>query len=90
MLDRLLGVMRGADALVEADGRLQLSACKLGVIDDVVVRQRLLDHHQVEIVELLQTRRVGQRVGGIGVGHQLDRGEALAHLAAPRRRPSPA
>ena len=24
---------------------------------------------------------VGQRVGGVGVGHQLDRGETLAHLA---------
>ena len=54
--DRLLGVMRGADAFVQADGRLQLRL-QLGVIDDVVVRQRLLDHHQVELVELLQDGR---------------------------------
>ena len=47
-------------------------ACRLRVIDDVVVRQRLLDHHQVELVQLLQTVGVGQRVGGVGVGHQPD------------------
>ena len=49
--DGLLGVVRGADALVQADGRLELGLQR-GVVDDVVVRQRLLDHHQVEIVEL--------------------------------------
>ena len=43
--------------------------------------QRLLDHHQVEIVELLRGARYRQRVGGVGVGHQLDGGKALAHLA---------
>ena len=63
----------------------QIGVCELrlqrGVIDDVVVRQRLLDHHQVEVVELLQMVGVGQRVGGVGVGHQLDGGKALAHLA---------
>ena len=34
----------------------QMGVCELrlqrGVIDDVVVSQRLLDHHQVEIVQL--------------------------------------
>ena len=54
---------------------------QLGVVDDLVVRQRLLDHHQVEFVQTFQTRRVGQRVGGVGVGHQQDVGKALAHLA---------
>ena len=56
-------------------------ACNCGVVDDVVVRQRLLDHHQVKIVELAQMVGIGQRVGGVGVGHQLDGGKALAHLA---------
>ena len=89
MRDGLLGMMRRANAFVQADGRLQLRL-QLGVIDDVVVAERLLDHHQVELVELFQPRRIGQRVGGVGVGHQLDVGKALAHFAAPRPRPSPA
>ena len=50
------------------------------MIDDVVVRQRLFDHHEVEAVELLETAGVGQGVGGIGVGHQLDGGKSLANL----------
>src|ERR1019366_3304899 len=52
-LDGLLGVARGANALVEADGGLELRL-ERGVIDDVVVIQRLLDHHQVKIVQLAQ------------------------------------
>ena len=55
-------------------------ACSVGVVDDVVVAERLLDHHQVELVEPAQVVGIGQRVGGVGVGHQLDGGEALAHL----------
>jgi hypothetical protein len=39
----------------------QIGVCQLGlqlrVVDDVVVRQRLLDHHQVEIVELFADGR---------------------------------
>ena len=71
----------------------QMGVCslrlQLGVVDDVVVGQRLLDHHQVEIVQLAQVIGVGQGVGGIGVHHQLDGGKMLAHLAHARRRPSP-
>ena len=52
-----------------------------GVIDDVVVIQRLLDHHQVKIVQLAQVLGVGQGVRGVGVHHQLDGGEAFAHAA---------
>ena len=63
----------------------QIGVCErclqLRVIDDVVVRQRLLDHHQVELVQLLQMVDVGERVGRVGVGHQLDVRETLAHLA---------
>jgi hypothetical protein len=51
--DRLLGVVRGANAFIETDRRFKLRL-QHGVVDDVVVRQRLLDHHQVELVELLQ------------------------------------
>ena len=73
--------------LVQADGRVQLGL-QHRVIDDVVVGQRLLDHHQVKLVELLEARRVGQRVGRVGVGHQLDAREAAADFAESLRRPS--
>src|ERR1035437_8062059 len=79
-LDGLLGVARGANALVEADGGLELRL-ERGVIDDVVVNQRLLDHHEVKIVQFAQVLGVGEGVGGVGVGHQLDRGETFAHAA---------
>ena len=72
--------MRRADALVQADGRLQFPL-QLGVVDDVVVGQRLLDHHEIKIVEPLEMIGVLQRVGRIGIRHQLDGREPLAHLA---------
>ena len=52
---------------------------QLGVVDDVVVAQRLLDHHQVEFVQLAQVGGIGQGVRRIGIRHQLDAGKALAH-----------
>ena len=36
-------------------------ALELGVIDDVIVSERLLDHHQVEVVELLQERSISRK-----------------------------
>ena len=77
--DRLLGMMGRADAFIETDGRIE-PGLQRGVVDNLIVRQRLLDHHEIKTVELLEPVRIGQRVGGIGVGHQLDRREALAHF----------
>ena len=54
---------------------------QLGVIDDVVVAERLLDHHQVELVQPSQMVDVGERVGGVCVRHQLDLRESAC---APR------
>ena len=65
------------DAFVEADGRLEL-ALQLDVRKNVVIAERLLDHDQVEGVERLEQRRVGQRVGGVGVDHEPDARELLA------------
>ena len=67
-LNGLLGVVRGANTLVEANGGLQLGL-QLRVVDDVVVRQRLFDHHQVVVVQLAQMVDIGKRVGGIRVHH---------------------
>jgi len=60
------------DALVQTDRRAQL-CLQPRVIDDVVVRQRLLDHHQLELIQRLQRLhmlRIVERVGGVGVRHQ--------------------
>ena len=70
-------------------GRRQL-CLQARVIDDVIVTERLLDHHQLELVEPAQMVDVGQRVRGVGVGHQLDLREALANAPPPHRHPSPA
>ena len=45
--------VHGLDRLVEADRRLQ-PPLQRGVIDDVVVVERLLDHHQIVAIELRQ------------------------------------
>src|ERR1035441_1529432 len=55
--NRLLRMMRATDAFVQADGSIETSL-QFRVIDDLVVSQRLLDHHEVELVEMLQPRRV--------------------------------
>jgi len=71
-------VVRAANGFVQADGRLQ-ARLQLGVVDDVVVRERLLDHHQVKIVQPAQMVGVGERVSGVGVRHQFDKRKTFAH-----------
>ena len=50
-----------------------IRALQRGVIADVVVVERLLDHHQLESVERGQVVGVAERVGGVGIDHQRDR-----------------
>ena len=56
-------------------GRAQ-GLLELDVVQDVVPGQGLLDHQEVEIVQGLQVIQVGQAVGGVGVAHEQDLGEA--------------
>ncbi len=65
------------NAFIEANRRFDL-ALKLGVGKDVVPAKRLLDHDEVEGVELLQERRVFEAIGRVGVRHQADAREAFA------------
>src|SRR5678810_1041250 len=46
------------------------SSRQTGVSNDVIPGERLLDHHQVERVELREAIDVVQRVGVVGVGHE--------------------
>src|SRR5438270_9935928 len=82
-VERLARVVDRMDALVEADRRFELGL-QPGVIDDVVVGERLLDHHQVEVIHRLQRldmARIVERIGRIRVGHQQDIRPALANGA---------
>ena len=55
--DRGARVFDIVDAFIEANRRFDL-ALQLGVGKDVVPAKRLLDHHEVEGIELLEKRRV--------------------------------
>ena len=48
------------------------------VIGDIVIVERLLDHHQLEFVEPREVIGVRERVRGIRVHHQRHRSEPLA------------
>ena len=67
---------------------MRSSALQPRVIADVVVVERLLDHHQVEPVELGEPRRVLERVGGVGVDHERNVAEPLADALDRLRRPT--
>ena len=76
------------DRFIQADGRLNLFL-KFGMVDDVFVMQRLLEHHHVVLVHLLEQIHVSQGICGVGIAHQLDvreRGPYLAdHFNVPAR-----
>jgi len=51
------------------------------VLIDVVVRKRLFDHQQIQILHLFEQAGVVQGVSRIGVDHQRDAGNCCAHGA---------
>ena len=59
----------GVDGLVQADRRAKLPL-QPRVVEDVVVVERLLDHHQLEPVELGEQLDVREGVGRVRVDHQ--------------------
>ncbi len=84
-----LGLLVGVNALVEADGRLQ-SFLDLHVAEQVVPAQRLLDHHQVVGVHLLEQVEIFQAIGGVGVNGKLDVRKFLADAGDLAAGPCPA
>src|SRR5262245_18144369 len=59
--DCVRGIFCGTNRLIQTNGRLNLSL-EYCMIEDVVVSKWLLQHHQVEAVELLEQRHVGEFV----------------------------
>src|SRR3989475_9230439 len=75
--DRLPRVLAGVDRVVEADRRLDL-ALERRVVDEIVVRERLLDHHRARRIDALEKRSVAERVGRVRVEHEGKIGEGPA------------
>ena len=76
--DHVLRAVEGGDRLVEAERCDQLPL-QLGVAHEIVPGERLFDHHEAELVEACQVRCVGERVGVVGVGHEV---RVLTHRGA--------
>ena len=68
----------GLDGLIQTDRRLQ-TLLQHGVIGNIVVVERLLDHHQSESIQPREVIGVGQRVRGVGIHHQRNRSEPVPH-----------
>src|SRR5665213_80291 len=66
----------GVDALIEADGGVEFSL-KLGMAEDIVPAERLLDHHQVVGFEAFEVRPILEAIGGIRINHQANLRELL-------------
>src|SRR5580698_5348050 len=70
-LNGLRGIASVMDGFVETNGGSQ-QRLQAGVIVNVVVPERLLDHQEIELIELSQMLDLIQRVSGIGVATQDD------------------
>src|SRR5258706_14436530 len=68
-LDSFPGIIGGMDRFIEANRRPDLFL-KLGVIDDVFIVQRLLEHHDVVAVHFLEELNIGEGVRRIRVTHE--------------------
>ncbi len=76
--DRRPRVGEVVDRLVEAERRREL-LLQGGVLVEVAVRERLLDHRQPEGVEPREVRGVLEAVVAVRVDHERDVGEPLPH-----------
>ena len=76
------------DGFIKADRGAQFFL-QARVIVDVVVPQWLLDHEQIELVELAQVLDLIERVGRVGVTTERDigpaRADAFEHIQIPAR-----
>ena len=77
-LQRDIQIAGRLDALVQADARLQALLQK-AVLVDVIVRKRLLNHQQIELIQLRQMLGICDCVIAVGIEHQQDIGELGSH-----------
>ena len=75
------------NAFVEANRRSQ-HRLQPGVINDVVIGERLFDQDQAELVEILEPWSVGERIGRVRIDLKRQAGgarEPYARLRHPNR-----
>src|SRR4029077_3807635 len=82
------GVARMPDRLVQTDGGFQF-ALQPGVIVDVFIPQRLLDHKKPEAIKFAQVLDLMEPIGGVGIAAQQNvrpaRADPLKHVYVPAR-----
>src|SRR5579864_6904231 len=61
----------GMHAFIQANWSFE-PLLKLDVTINVIPAERLLDHHQIKTIELLQERKIIHCISGVGIHHQLD------------------
>src|SRR4029077_19022765 len=77
--DRVFRILARMNRLIQTNRRRDL-LLQLSMIEDIVMSQRLLDHHQVKLIQLLEERDVGERVGRVRVSHQFNVWKLVAYL----------
>src|SRR5260370_12843087 len=70
-------MLQRVNTFVQANRRFEL-LLQFHVTVQILPPQRLLDHHQVISIELLQNGQVGGAIRGIGIHHHLDARKLLA------------
>src|SRR5258708_3084817 len=78
--DGMLCIRKRAHRFIQTDGRFDLFL-QLGMIEHIIVRQGLLDHHQFEFVERFEKPYIRQRVSRISIAHQKNFRKAFPHAS---------
>ncbi len=86
-IEGLAGVISRVNALIKTDRRLQ-GRLQPGVVDDVVMRQRLFNQEEVEFVKRLKHGQIVQGVRRVGVDLQRDCQETARARVGRCRRPA--
>ena len=79
-LESLAGILRRVHRLIQAQRRGE-HRLELGVVHQIVVRQRLLDVVEAELVELVEHACIGQAIGAVGIDAERHARQRLAHGA---------
>src|SRR5262249_33013384 len=85
--NRLPRLFQRRDAFVEADRRANL-LLKLGVVQQIIVGQWLLDHGQMEFIDGPEERRIREAVAAVAINVEYRVGKLPTHGAKHRQIPA--
>src|SRR2546426_4114694 len=72
-------IVSGMDRFIKADWSLDL-LLKLGMVDDVFVMERLLEHHHVVSIHPFENVDIRQRISRVRVAHEPNVRKCRPHL----------